>query len=120
MAEALSAVATKASPRAVANASWSGRRNPVASSVEVEDPRTIARKNFRALQAFVFMNDAPCIEIRNHRQHHYDSNRQNDGGLKTKRTLKTLRCLDHPPEKLVGADFLNNPFAKRREQRGQN
>src|SRR5262245_7310720 len=45
MAEELSAVATKASPRAVANASWSGSLIPVAHRVEHELERRIPAEN---------------------------------------------------------------------------
>src|ERR1035437_1589666 len=55
MADALSAVATNASPRAVAKASWSGIRKPPPQRVEVEPTRTTADRNFAAILSLVFI-----------------------------------------------------------------
>src|ERR1039457_3088266 len=58
MADALSAVATNASPRAVAKASWSASRKPSAETLKAAAPETNTARTPDVLPLFVIINSS--------------------------------------------------------------
>jgi hypothetical protein len=58
MADGLSAVATNASPRAVAKASWSGSRKPFAETFPAKTPEIISVRTLNIILCWSIITDS--------------------------------------------------------------